>query len=244
VRTSDVVPLDLTTYPPKLLSLWSPWWWFVLHHTSPKRRENRTWNTNYRGGVWLHAALKGDPDMERTIADTLRAIPLARGRKAPDLDTLNASAGCIVARARIAGCEMNTARVCLADPWAQEGAYGFLFEAVEALPVAVPWKGSQGLVSVCPGDVVAVQIITEHGGVYVPSSKKDASYALLEAFGPGVELQQTIDRLTASHQLRHENGAYFVRSYSENLSRHYKAKKPTDDTSADAAPTGQGSFGW
>lgn len=238
------MPLAPADYPPKLLSLWSPWWWFVLHHTTPKRRENRTWNTNYRGGVWLHAALKGDPDMERTIADALRAVPLPRGRKAPDVDTLNASAGCIVGRARIVDCEMNTARVCLGDPWAQEGAYGFRLEGVEALPVAIPWKGAQGLVEVRPGDVAAVQIITEHGGVYVPSANNDVSRALTSAFGPGVDLELTINRLAASHQLRHANGAYFVRNYSEKLSAAYKVKKPTDDTSDAGAPTGQGSFGW
>lgn len=235
---------SFATWPTKLLSLWSPWWWFVLHHTSPKRRENRPWKTNYRGGVWLHAALKGEPNVEKTIADVLRVIPL-RGRKEPTTDVLQASAGHIVGFARIAGCEENTKRVCLADPWAQEGDFGFILEGVEALPVAIPWKGGQGLVDVRPGDVAAVKIITEHGGVYVPSSRTDTSRALLEAFGPGEDLELTIDRLTITHQLRHERGAYFVRSYSEKLSAAHKTKKPTDDadTGEDAAPT-QGSFGW
>lgn len=227
--------LDLTAYPTKLLSLWSPWWWMVTHHT--KRRENRGWNTNYRGGVWIHAALKGEPNVEQTIADALRVIPLPRGRKPPDVDTLNANAGCIVGRARIVDCEMNTPRVCLGDPWAQEGAYGFRLEAVEALPVSIPWKGGQGLVEVRPGDVAVVQIIAEHGGVYVPTSNNEVSRALVDAFDVPT-LEQTIERLAATQQLRRENGAYFVRSYSARLSADFKVKKVDD------APTGQGSFGW
>lgn len=228
---------SFTTWPTKLLSLWSPWWWFVLHHTSPKRLENRPWKTNYRGGVWLHAALKGEPNVEQTIADTIRVIPLARGRRPPDVDTLNANAGCIVGKARIVGCEENTARVCLGDPWAQEGAFGFRLEAVEALPVSIPWKGAQGLVEVLPADVAVVQIITEHGGVYVPTSNNETSRTLLEMFEP-YPLEVAIERLVIGHQLRRENGAYFVRNYSAKLSAAYKVKK------ADDAPTGQGSFGW
>lgn len=236
MRTSSAV-LDLTTYPTKLLSLWSPWWWFICY--GGKRVENRPWRTNYRGGVWLHAALKGEPNVEQTIADTLRVIPLPRGRKPPDVDLLNASAGCIVGRARIVGCEENTPRVCLGDPWAQEGAFGFRLEGVEALPVSIPWKGGQGLAEVRASDVLAVQIITEHGGVYVPTSNNETSRALFDLFGAPVPLEQTIERLTEAKQLRHEKGAYFVRNYSEKLSAAYKVKKPTDDD----APN-QGSFGW
>ncbi|MFC3674707.1 ASCH domain-containing protein [Ferrovibrio xuzhouensis] len=38
----------------KALSIRAPWWWFILH--GGKDIENRSWRTNFRGTVLVHAA--------------------------------------------------------------------------------------------------------------------------------------------------------------------------------------------
>ena len=38
----------------KALSIRQPWAWFIIH--AGKDIENRSWRTNYRGRVWVHAS--------------------------------------------------------------------------------------------------------------------------------------------------------------------------------------------
>ncbi|MBI4446675.1 MAG: ASCH domain-containing protein [Acidobacteria bacterium] len=39
--------------------------WAELLISGRKSIEIRSWAHEYRGGTWLHAALKGDPELER-----------------------------------------------------------------------------------------------------------------------------------------------------------------------------------
>lgn len=44
----------------KALSVRQPWAWAILH--AGKRHENRSWKTNYRGPLLIHASLKADDE--------------------------------------------------------------------------------------------------------------------------------------------------------------------------------------
>lgn len=145
----------MTTLPAmaKLLSLWSPWWWYCLHST--KRRENRGWRTNHRGPLYVHAALKSEGDVAQVVKWASKQLP--PGAKKPDEDELWAARGHIVGKVNVTGCELNTASVCLRDMWAAEGQYGILFDQPEVLAQPIPWKGAQGLVEVQPDQVAVVE---------------------------------------------------------------------------------------
>ena len=219
-----VPPLNalLAEWPTKLLTLLPPWWWMICHHS--KRRENRSWSTSYRGWFWIHAS--GPQNTEGTmkiVDDIVRAVPLGRGRLKPTAAILNANAGHIVARARLVACEKNTPAICLRDPWAIENDYGFVIENLDVLDVAVPWKGAQGLVSVEPQDVATIAHIAGRGGVFVLGNNEAT-----RLLGHYLEhddhdwLHGHLTHLVNDKQLRHENGAYFVRSYPPKLSAAYK----------------------
>lgn len=49
----------------KVLSIKQPWAWIILHpeyFITPKLIENRTWKTNYRGRLYIHASQNLDRD--------------------------------------------------------------------------------------------------------------------------------------------------------------------------------------
>lgn len=221
--------LPLSNWPTKLLTLLPPWWWMICYHS--KRRENRGWPTNYRGWFWIHASAPQGMEATRAtmqlIDDIVKAVPLGRHRRPPTAETLHASAGHIVARARLATCEKNTAAICLRDPWAVEEQYGFVLEELDVLDVPIPWKGAQGLVTVDPVDVAIVAHITGRGGAFVLGDN-EATRLLAYHLGR-IEhdaLLQHLARLVSDKQLRLENGAYFVRSYPQKLSAVYKTGEP------------------
>lgn len=47
------------TIPPKVLTIRQPWAWAIIH--AGKDVENRTWKTNHRGTLLIHAGRKIDP---------------------------------------------------------------------------------------------------------------------------------------------------------------------------------------
>lgn len=225
MRLVPPLNLPLSEWPSKLLTLLPPWWWMCCHHS--KRRENRSWATSFRGWFWIHASAPQTGSAllatMKLVEDIVRAIPLGRGRKPPTAEILNANAGHIVGRARLALCERNTPAVCLRDPWAVEGDFGFVLEQMEPLNVSIPWKGAQGLVNADPLDVATVAHITAQGGAFVRgdnASTRSLAHRLEQTTD---EVDAILARLVADKQLRHENGAHFVRSYPAKLSAAYKA---------------------
>jgi hypothetical protein len=140
----------------KVLSGRQPWWWAIMATDlpSPKRIENRRWNTHYRGPILLHAA-KGCTLDE--VDDALHWMGnqglLQRYEDWPGLH--NVPRGGIVGRARIVDVippidGMAPAfRVAAYPPpldgrWHMHDQYGFVLEDVEPLPF-YPCKGMLGL---------------------------------------------------------------------------------------------------
>lgn len=126
----------------RALTLWQPWAQLVaLGH---KRIETRSWGTNYRGPLVIHAALYFPREAQARLLEP--AFVRALGR-----DTAMAfPLGKVVAVCRLAGCERCTARNTPGEPERSFGDYGpgrwlWRLEDVRALAVPVAACGKQGL---------------------------------------------------------------------------------------------------
>ena len=58
----------------KALSIKQPWVWAILH--AGKDIENRSWPTNFRGRVVIHAGKNADPDGYKFLADLGIEVPV------------------------------------------------------------------------------------------------------------------------------------------------------------------------
>lgn len=136
----------------KGLTLWEPWATFVARGL--KRYETRSWETQYRGDLLIHAAdrkverqglvnlykgLGDDPDMASVLADLV-------------LDYSTFPRGCIVAKVRLVDCirittnwaaQQTGLEIALGD-WSP-GRYAWKCERVYKFRNPIPCKGKQGL---------------------------------------------------------------------------------------------------
>lgn len=106
----------------KALSIRQPWAWLIVH--GYKDVENRSWSTDYRGLVLIHAGKTLDPRF-----DEIREDILAEGGDIPDRRAIER--GGIVGRVEIVDC-IDAARD-EEDFWFW-GPYGFVLENAEPLP--------------------------------------------------------------------------------------------------------------
>lgn len=116
------------------LTIVQPWAWAIVH--GPKRIENRSWRTAYRGRLLIHAGLK----IWRPLIEHLRN---AHRLPAPDADQL--ARGAIVGVCEIADCvalgEINRS---MSTPFA-DGPWCWVLRDVRALPRPIACNGSLGL---------------------------------------------------------------------------------------------------
>jgi hypothetical protein len=136
----------------KAISIRQPWAWAIIHAGKPV--ENRTWWTDYRGPVLIHAA-KGCTrdeyeDCLATVQDISLTHPFPSGLEMPALKDL--PRGGIVGRARIVDCVTSSD-----SPWFT-GPYGLVLADVEPLPFR-PYKGALGLFEV-PDELAGPQPLT------------------------------------------------------------------------------------
>jgi len=126
----------------KALSIRQPWAWLIVN--DHKDVENRTWSTNYRGRVLIHAG-KG---MTRDEYDDALATALHVGYRGffPPREQLDR--GGIVGAATIVGCAHPDRRT---SPWHMGGQYGFELACPKPIPF-VACKGALGFFNV-PTDV-------------------------------------------------------------------------------------------
>lgn len=114
----------------KALSIRQPWAWLILQ--GGKDIENRTWKTNFRGRVLVHASR----DMTRTDYETAgmyASLPL--------FESLKTKCGGIVGSVEIVDCVTQSD-----SPWFF-GPYGFVLRNPEPLPF-VALKGRLGFFEV------------------------------------------------------------------------------------------------
>jgi ATP-dependent exoDNAse (exonuclease V) beta subunit len=92
----------------KCLSVRQPWAWAIIH--AGKNVENRTWPTNYRGKLAIHAGKSCTPVEYESAA---RAIVNISRKRPPPLDEL--PRGCIVGVVELVDCVENSR-----SKWAEE----------------------------------------------------------------------------------------------------------------------------
>ena len=120
----------------KALTLWQPWASLVAAEV--KRSETRSWRTNYRGPIAIHAAkfmpAKLDPLWRIAVEDRLHG----------SLDSL--PRGAIVAFARLV--EIIPADASPRDPWGDytSGRWVWRLACIESIEhEPIPTRGHQGL---------------------------------------------------------------------------------------------------
>jgi hypothetical protein len=133
----------------KALSVRAPWWWYILH--AGKDIENRTWSTNFRGTVYLHASKWWRA--EDVLIDSVDADQMSlRGGtfETPGFEfaEMKAAGGCIVGTVDVVDCVRQSA-----SPWCQ-GDFGFVLRNPVAFAKPVPCRGMQRFFTV-PDDVLA-----------------------------------------------------------------------------------------
>lgn len=114
----------------KALSIRQPWAWLILH--AGKDIENRTWKTNFRGRVLVHAS------RDITFADYEIAGMYA---PLPSMDILRGYCGGIVGSVEIVDCVTESE-----SKWFH-GPYGFKLANPTQMPL-VPLKGKLGFFEV------------------------------------------------------------------------------------------------
>lgn len=114
----------------KALTLKQPWVHATLHEG--KDIENRSWQRNFRGWLALHASAKPNRDAK-----------FPRGIRAPNLDTLDYSAICGVAR--VVDIVTRSRSKWFWRPEDGSTNYGWMLADVVALKSPIECKGALGL---------------------------------------------------------------------------------------------------
>lgn len=113
------------------LTVRQPWAWAIIH--AGKDIENRTWATDHRGPLLIHAGKRIDPQGFAFI----RAL----GIVVPD----DLPLGGIIGQVDLLACTPDP----VGSPWAAEGHYHWQLASPRALPYR-PTRGQQGLFHVGP----------------------------------------------------------------------------------------------
>ena len=137
---SDLLQLLQEGAPVRCLSIRQPWAWLIAHSHKPV--ENRTWRTDYRGVVLIHAAKGETPGDWEAAADIFRRTG---GRWYP----MTYDKGGIVGIASLTDCVTRHH-----SPWFF-GPYGFVMEQARPLKF-IPLRGLQGLWTPDPATLAAV----------------------------------------------------------------------------------------
>lgn len=123
----------------KTLSVKNPWAWLIC--SGYKDVENRTWKTNYRGKILIHASLKWDCHKGElcSILNVLEwdAIPIPNRM---ELSNHLTPSGAIIGEAEIIDIINNSKSI-----WAAEGQYHWILKNQKLYDKPIPAKGSLGL---------------------------------------------------------------------------------------------------
>ncbi|MGE5551497.1 MAG: ASCH domain-containing protein [Bacteroidota bacterium] len=130
----------------RCLSVWQPWAWLIIHGPAPggpKDVENRTWYTNYRGPLLIHAAMKftwGEYWTAHNVYRGISNLPRESWPHWPEREEL--ALGCIIGVVDLVDCVQNHP-----SKWAEPGCWHWLLanpRPVKPFPV----RGRQKLFEV------------------------------------------------------------------------------------------------
>jgi len=111
------------------LTVRQPWAWAIIH--AGKDVENRSWPTEHRGPLAIHAGMT----VWRGGGDAIR--PLAGIVLPPDDELVR---GAVIGIVDVVDCVRNHE-----SPWADDGQYHWVLHNPRALPEPIPYRGMQGL---------------------------------------------------------------------------------------------------
>lgn len=123
---------------PVALSIRQPWAWAILY--AGKRIENRTWQTAYRGPLFIHAGLRVDYDAVGDLTEVISRIPEPRPI---------AYCGALIATATLVDCISVDQASNDQLSWAG-GPWCFVLDDVRPLARPIPHRGALGLFPVHP----------------------------------------------------------------------------------------------
>ncbi len=144
----------------KAITIWQPW--ASLLAIGAKQYETRSWKTDYRGQIAIHAAAKRPPKQGELATENFdaitKAIALNLGHWRFDWD--NIPLGCVILTAELVDCYKITKRLTFAEnektisiqeisvqeqlfgDWTP-GRYAWELSNVKMLPEPIPAKGQQ-----------------------------------------------------------------------------------------------------
>jgi hypothetical protein len=134
-RPADVAPAPSR---PVALSIRQPWAWAILY--AGKRVENRTWQTAYRGPLFIHAGLRVDHGAVDDLREVISRIPEPRP---------TAYCGALIATATLIDCVSVDEVPIDQISWAV-GPWCFILDDVRPLTRPIPHRGALGLFPVHP----------------------------------------------------------------------------------------------
>ena len=130
------------------ISIRQPWAWLVA--AGWQDIENRTWHTNYRGAIAIHASKEADEDVYHPV-ELLRATLWAEygtnqsseydhnlGRFYEETGDLR-NFGAIIGVATVIGCVHEHESLWFTGP------HGFVMNNPELFDESVPWRGQLGI---------------------------------------------------------------------------------------------------
>jgi len=133
----------------KVLTIRQPWCWAIA--AGYKTIENRTWTTQYRGKLGIHAGARWDDEREdavRFVRDTARALGHTLPKTMRDTWPLTAT-GYVLAVVDLVGiCDISLNRPdihCGCGPWAIPGQAHWRLDLVRQLDKPLEAKGRLGL---------------------------------------------------------------------------------------------------
>jgi len=140
----------------KAITLWQPWASLVA--TREKKIETRSWSTNYRGKLAIHAAMLNPYKAIKSIPDSIitkmRKALKEKGILTPSTDFRVLPVGCIIATANLVDChEITYSFRCSKINFTDEeyfgdytpGRYAWILEDIQPLEEPIPAKGMQKL---------------------------------------------------------------------------------------------------
>lgn len=142
----------------KAITLWQPWASLIV--TGAKKIETRSWPTNYRGPLAIHAAKTWNLELSGMLSywhiqgglAPLVGQPLdVTGNSWPGVKDEHLPRGCVIAVCQLVDCipvdKLTLEQVEVEKHYGNfsPGRFAWMLDSVQALPDPVPTRGMQGL---------------------------------------------------------------------------------------------------
>jgi len=122
----------------KVLSVTMPWTYFIME--CGKDIENRTWRTDYRGRILIHASKKVPSNYQAIIDDVIHSMPVGKISKNNWNEIAKKWCGFIVGSVELVDCVKN-----YKSPWAEPDIWHWILKNPVLFKEPIPARGQLGL---------------------------------------------------------------------------------------------------